>query len=94
MLAKPKRQRLPVSVAKAEQVGKGLGVDFKDFSPATMRKGMLVELEHGKKAGALNVTDDDLYATAKIALVHLREDFKYYAKLARMEKPAKAKAPK
>jgi len=54
----------------------------------------LVELEHGKKAGALNVTNDDLFATAKIALAHLSEDASYYTHLAQMENQVKAKASK
>jgi len=85
------KKRNPVTKAKVEKVGRHLGADFQAFDVNTLRRGMLVELEHGKKAGELNVTNDRLYDTARIALTHLKEDPKYYTKLSRMErKPRKA----
>lgn len=48
--------------------------------------GLNIELEHGKKFGALtNVTNDNLHMTAKIALSHLKEDPKYYYYLHKQE---------
>lgn len=45
-----------------------------------------VELEHGKKSGILNVSNDNLDITAKIALAHLNEHYLYYDYLKIMEK--------
>jgi hypothetical protein len=44
-----------------------------------------VELEHGRRDPATNVTDDDPETTAKIALAHLNELPDYYDRLAVME---------
>jgi hypothetical protein len=52
------------------------------------RKGMDVELEHGRRDPATNVTDDDALLTAKIALAHLNEFSDYYTRLLRMEEEA------
>ena len=45
-----------------------------------------VELEHGTRAGFLNVSDDNLDITTKIALAHLEEHYLYYKYLKKMEK--------
>ena len=50
--------------------------------------GMDVELEHGLRDPATNVTNDDPLTTGKIALAHLTEFPDYYTKLAKMEKEA------
>jgi len=61
-------------------------------SPERLLVGMKVELEHGKSGDGLNVTQDDLIKTAKIALAHFAEnpgskDFgDYYDYLEQMEK--------
>ncbi len=55
------------------------------FDIEQFRKGLDVELEHGRRDPATNVTDDDPLLTAKIALAHLRELPDYYTRLARME---------
>jgi hypothetical protein len=48
--------------------------------------GLKIELEHGKKVSKLtNITNDDIYLTAKIALAHLIEDPRYYKYLVEME---------
>jgi hypothetical protein len=46
---------------------------------------MDVELEHGLRDSATNVTDDDPLSTGKIALAHLNEFADYYTWLAKME---------
>ena len=51
---------------------------------------MEVELEHGRRDPATDVTGDDLLLTGKIALAHLKEFPDYYIRLARMEEEAKA----
>jgi hypothetical protein len=52
------------------------------------RRGM--ELEHGRRDPATDVTGDDLLLTGKIALAHLNEFPDYYQRLARMEEEARA----
>ena len=54
-----------------------LGIDFSKFTLDDFNRGMNIELEHGKQNPMTNVTNDDLIATAKIALSHLNE-FPYY----------------
>jgi hypothetical protein len=50
-----------------------------------LRRGMDVELEHGRRDPLTDVTNDDPLITAKIAIAHLREMPDYYDRLARME---------
>jgi hypothetical protein len=50
--------------------------------------GLDVELEHGRRDPATNVSDDDPIVTGKIALAHLREMPDYYTRLAVMEAEA------
>ena len=50
-----------------------------------LRRGMAIELEHGRRDSLTDVTNDDPLLTAKIALAHLREMPDYYDRLARME---------
>lgn len=64
----------------AEQLGVVGEVDLDE-----LRRGMAVELEHGRHDPLTNVTDDEPLVTAKIALAHLRELPDYYTRLARME---------
>lgn len=46
---------------------------------------MDVELEHGRRDPATNVTNDDPILTGKIALAHLNEFPDYYIRLIKME---------
>ncbi len=52
------------------------------------RRGMDVELEHGSRDPATNVTNDDPLMTGKIALAHLNEFTDYYDRLEKMESEA------
>lgn len=56
-----------------------------------LRNGLIVELEHGKryKKFGLNITNDDLVMTAKIALSHIIEYPDYYTRLKILENEAK-----
>jgi len=49
-----------------------------------LRRGMAIELEHGRRDSLTDVTGDEPLITAKIALAHLREIPDYYDRLARM----------
>ena len=88
---------IPTSVV--EHVAQLLHVDTDVLSISSLRKGMLVELEHGThnaqkgthniRANCIdsitNITNDDLIMTAKIALAHFAEGLNYYEYLEEME---------
>jgi hypothetical protein len=82
--------RKGISQRKARKVGEELGVDWTRFNLEELRRGMEVELEHGRRDPATDVTGDDLLLTGKIALAHLNEFPDYYQRLARMEEEARA----
>lgn len=72
---------------EARRIASALGLDFarESFDAEQFRMGLDVELEHGRRDPATNVTDDDPVTTGKIALAHLRELPDYYTRLAAME---------
>jgi len=76
-----------------KKIGDDFGVDWNVVSPKTFQKGIRVELEHGFIRGAVpsktNLTNDNLYATAMIALAHLSEFPDYYDRLEKLEVEAK-----
>ena len=57
-----------------------LKIKFDNFSPEEFLEGINIELEHGTINPQTNVTNDNLIATAKIALAHLKEHPNYYNK--------------
>ncbi|MBK5246390.1 MAG: hypothetical protein JJE49_03860 [Peptostreptococcaceae bacterium] len=77
-----------ISSELAKKIGEVLGVDWSRFNIQQFKKGMNVELEHGKRYAATNVTDDDPLFTGKIALAHLNEFSDYYIRLEKMEDEA------
>jgi uncharacterized protein DUF5661 len=85
--------RTHFSADEARRVGAEIGIDWDSalFDLEQFRSGMDVELEHGRRDPATNVTDDDPVATGKIALAHLNEFPDYYTRLERMEEQAKRK---
>lgn len=82
--------RRGISERKARKIGELLGVDWSCIDLEELRRGMEVELEHGRRDPATDVTGDDLLLTGKIALAHLNEFPDYYVRLARMEEEANA----
>jgi len=76
------------SAEVAKGIGGELGIDWSKFDIEQFRKGMDVELEHGKVDPHTNVTDDDPLITGKIALAHLNEFPDYYDRLDEMEEEA------
>ena len=72
----------------AKKIGEELGIDWSKFDLEQFRKGMDVELEHGKVDPHTNVSDDDPLITGKIALAHLNEFPDYYDRLYEMEEEA------
>ncbi len=75
---------------EARRIADELGLDFarEPFDLEQFRMGLAVELEHGRRDPATNVTDDDPTITGRIALAHLRELPDYYTRLAKMEAEA------
>lgn len=57
-----------------------LNIDFKRFPFDDFKRGLIIEMEHGKINKSTNITDDNLLKTAKIALAHLNEYPNYYNK--------------
>jgi hypothetical protein len=76
---------------EAKIIASELGIDFNKvkFDLEQFRKGLDVELEHGKRDLSTNVTFDNPILTGKIALAHLNEFPDYYIRLEKMEKEAK-----
>lgn len=73
---------------EAKRIGDTLGIDWKDFDVEQYRRGLDVELEHGRRDPVTNVTGDDPVLTGKIAWAHLKEFPDYYTRLDKMEKEA------
>jgi hypothetical protein len=74
---------------EAKEIGEKLGIGWNKFNIEQFRKGMNIELEHGKINPNTNVTDDDPLITGKIALAHLNEFPDYYDRLEKLEKEAR-----
>ena len=62
------------------KVARLLNIKFDKYPFEDFKRGIIIELEHGKINPKTNVTDDDLLKTAKIALAHLNEYPNYYNK--------------
>jgi hypothetical protein len=82
--------RIGFSAEQAVAVATELGVDFDvtPFDQEQFRRGMEVELEHGRRDPITDVTHDDPIVTGKIAWAHLREMPDYYDRLDAMEREA------
>ncbi|MDH4111680.1 MAG: hypothetical protein OEV60_03230 [Actinomycetota bacterium] len=76
--------------AHAAALEVGLDLDSAPFDVEQLRRGMEVELEHGRRDPLTDVTGDDPLITAKIAWAHLNEFADYYDRLERMEAQAEA----
>jgi hypothetical protein len=70
---------------EAKEIGEKLGVKWDKFNVEEFRKGMDIELEHGKVDPNTNVTNDDPLTTGKITLAHLNELPDYNTRLNKME---------
>jgi hypothetical protein len=75
---------------QARSIGEAIGIDWgtSRFDVEQFRMGLEVELEHGHRDRATNVTDDDEQTTGRIAWAHLNEFPDYYTRLAAMEADA------
>lgn len=80
---------MKITLDDAKRIAKLLNTNI---SPDRLLVGMNIELEHGTRSNEINVTDDDLVKTAKIALAHFKENpggvgfGDYYDQLEEMEK--------
>jgi Protein of unknown function (DUF5661) len=83
-------ENISFSADQAERIGMQIGIDWGTarFDVEQFRMGLEVELEHGRRDPATNVSDDDELTTGKIAWAHLNEFPDYYTRLARMEAEA------
>lgn len=81
-------QKKEFSAEEAKGVGEKLGIRWDKFDVDQFRRGMNVELEHGRHGTSTNVTEDDALVTGKIALAHLNEFPDYYDRLEKMEEEA------
>ena len=83
--------RAGFSADEARRIGERVGIDWDQapFDVDQFRRGLDVELEHGRHDPSTNVTDDDAIVTGKIALAHLNEFADYYTRLERMEEEAR-----
>src|SRR5712691_2244835 len=79
--------RSAFGIEQATAVAAELGIDFDvvAFDVEELRRGMEIELEHGSRDPATDVTGDDPILTGKIAWAHLKEMPDYYRRLAIME---------
>jgi hypothetical protein len=64
----------------------GLDINGAAFDVDMFRRGLDVELEHGRRDPQTNVTDDDPLITGKIAWAHLKELPDYYDRLEVLER--------
>ena len=85
--------RQAFSIDQALAVADELGIDFDEvpFTSEQFRRGMEVELEHGRRDPITDVTNDDPIITGKIAWAHVRELPDYYDRLDVMEAQAEAR---
>ena len=66
------------TLEEAKQIGNQIGISWQEFDVDQFRRGLNVELEHGTRISQLDVTANDPIKTAKIALAHLFEEYRYY----------------
>lgn len=78
------------SAEEAKKIGDELGIKWDKWDVDQFRRGLDVELEHGKVDPRTNVTNDNGLQTGKIALAHLLEIRDYYDRLEKLEKEGEA----
>jgi len=80
---------MKVTKAQALRAAKKLGIDLDVIDINTIKKGINVELEHGKRHGKTNVTNNSIILSLTIAAAHLEEFPNYYDALEKMEEKLK-----
>jgi hypothetical protein len=80
---------MKITKAQAKKIAKNFKINLDIIPIDELVYGLNVELEHGKKFGAItNITNDNLALTAKIVCAHLIEFPDYYLRLKAMETKA------
>jgi len=74
-----------ISTSQAKRIAKKLSVNLDVINIEIWKKGLNIELEHGKINKKTNVSNDNLEITGKIALAHIMEFPNYYEYLIKME---------
>jgi len=75
-----------VSSKQVDQLITKYNIDTKVVSKDTLIYAIKVELEHGKRFGAItNIINDDIELALRIVIAHLLEASNYYTYLKRME---------
>ncbi len=84
--------RAGFSEQQARAIGERIGIEWQTsrFDVEQFGMGLDVELEHGRRDPATNVSNDDEVTTGKIARAHLTEFPDYYTRLAKMEAEAES----
>jgi hypothetical protein len=70
-----------MNIDTVKKTAKKLNINTIKYPIKTLLSGYKVELEHGKKAGKYNVTNNSPTKTLKITMAHLTERPDYYKKL-------------
>jgi hypothetical protein len=83
------REKRKFSIREARKIGHALGIRWDTFDITQFALGLNIELEHGRRGPATDVTHDEPMITGKIALAHLRDIPDYYTRLIVMENKAK-----
>lgn len=80
---------MKITKKQASALAKKLDINLNTINLDEWVYGLNVELEHGKKFGAItNITNNSLILTARIVIAHLLEFPDYYKRLKIMEKKA------
>lgn len=80
---------MKITIPQAKRLSKLFGINHDVVPFEEWKYGLNVELEHGKKFGAItNITNNNLEITGKIVLAHLQEYPDYYSRLKKMEMKA------
>ncbi len=75
-----------ISSKKIDQLIEKYHIDTQVVSKDTLHYAIMVELEHGKRFGAMtNIINDNVELALRIALAHLTEYPNYYTYLKQME---------
>lgn len=86
-----KYEKYNLNAKQVKEIGDQIGVDWTEVDFGEFMQGVKEELEHGctfapgDDPDQTNVTGDDLVATARIALAHLKEVTDYYTRLEKLE---------
>lgn len=77
----------PFSKEEAQIIADAIGVDFSKakFNLEDFQHGLRVELEHGDRDPETDVVHHNYLSVGRIAWAHLKEDPRYYNKLAKVE---------